>query len=71
MRNHKSSKPEQNQAYLAYLLRLWQVQENGMLTWRASLEASQTGKRMGFTSLEELIAYLRMILSESLKRDSS
>jgi hypothetical protein len=45
--------------YLAYLLRLWQVDGNGDPAWRASLEDSRTGERRGFAGLESLVAYLR------------
>ena len=44
--------------YLAYLLRLWQVTDAGKLVWRASLEDPHTGERLGFASLEALIAFL-------------
>jgi hypothetical protein len=45
--------------YLSYLLRLWQIQEESGLAWRASLEEVKTGEKRSFTSLEELIADLR------------
>lgn len=40
-----------------YLLRLWRAEtlDRG---WRASLEESRTGERIGFASLEQLFAYL-------------
>lgn len=44
--------------YLSYMLRLWQVQEDGELTWRASLESPQTGERRGFSNLAVLFAFL-------------
>ena len=44
--------------YLSYLLRLWRVSEE-KAAWRASLESSRTGERIGFTCLESLFAYLR------------
>ena len=52
--------------YLSYLLRLWrdedqehsQVKDQGAC-WRASLQSPQSGKRIGFLSLEELFDYLR------------
>ena len=44
--------------YLSYLLRLWRVSEE-KAAWRASLESSRTGKRIGFTDLESLFAYLK------------
>jgi hypothetical protein len=45
--------------YVSYLLRLWQTESEGQLVWRASLESPQTGERLGFGSLDELIAFLR------------
>ncbi|NPA93599.1 MAG: hypothetical protein GXO56_07970 [Chloroflexi bacterium] len=44
--------------YYAYLLRLWR-DDACPTCWRASLEDPQTGKRVGFASLEKLLAYLR------------
>ena len=46
--------------YRSYLLRLWQVREADGLAWRASLEEVKTGEQRGFTSLDELFAYLRL-----------
>jgi hypothetical protein len=48
----------QPERYLAYMLRLWQVDGEGQLTWRASLESPHTGERHGFASLEALFAFL-------------
>ena len=45
--------------YLAYMLRLWQVEVDGDLVWRASLESPHTGERRGFASLEALFDFLR------------
>jgi hypothetical protein len=39
---------------VAYLLHLWCSAGQ----WRASLENLETGKRLGFASLEQLFAYL-------------
>ena len=44
--------------YASYLLRLWQVQSQGELVWRASLEHSSTGERRAFASLTDLYAFL-------------
>ena len=46
--------------YRAYLLRLWLVsaEHRGHGAWRASLENSHTGERIGFANLEQLFAYL-------------
>jgi len=45
--------------YLAYMLRLWQVDSDGEPAWRASLESPHTGERKGFASLEALFDFLR------------
>lgn len=44
-------------AYQAYLIRLWQEEEQG--EWRATLENPHTGERKGFANLDSLITYLR------------
>ena len=43
--------------YMAYMLRLWQV-DGESPAWRASLEEARTGKRYGFGSLEMLFQFL-------------
>jgi hypothetical protein len=48
--------PEQ-QRYLAYMLRLWQMGQDRR-AWRASLENAHTGARHGFASLDALFAFL-------------
>jgi hypothetical protein len=52
--------------YLSYLLCLWRVSGGGephdmgrKAIWRASLESTRTGERMGFASLDELFDFLR------------
>jgi len=48
--------------HVAYLLRLWRV-DNGMeAIWRASLQDVRTGERLGFAGLDEAFAYLRQQL---------
>ena len=49
----------QPERYLAFMLRLWQVDGEGRPTWRASLESPRTGERHGFASLEALFEFLR------------
>ena len=44
--------------YLAYLLRLWRVNDDGKPVWRASLESPHTGERHGFANLEALFDFL-------------
>ncbi len=48
----------------SFILRLWRVDHCEAVDWLASLEIPETGKRIGFASLEQLFAYL-MELSES------
>jgi hypothetical protein len=58
-KNVKQSKNDRKYPYrIAYLLRLWCVDESGGFNWQASLEIPKTRKRIGFSSLEELFAYL-------------
>jgi hypothetical protein len=45
--------------YLAYMLRLWQVQDDEAPCWRASLEDPHTGERRVFANLEALSTHLR------------
>jgi len=45
--------------YLAYLLRLWETQDEQGTTWRASLEDVATHIQHGFSSLEKALAFLR------------
>jgi hypothetical protein len=44
--------------YVAYLLRLWQVNEGEDAIWRASLESAHAGERQGFASLADLCTFL-------------
>ena len=50
---------ERQRRYLAYLLRLWQIQDKGKIGWRASLENAHTGEKLAFAHLDELVAFLR------------
>jgi hypothetical protein len=49
---------------ISFLLRLWCEEDGASYNWRASLETPETGKRIGFASLEQLLIYL-IDLSES------
>lgn len=42
----------------SFILRLWRVEHSEEASWLASLEIPETGKRVGFASLEQLFAYL-------------
>jgi hypothetical protein len=50
--------------YLAYLLRLWQVDQRRESAWRASLEDAHSNEIHGFTSLDDLFNFLRLRLQE-------
>jgi hypothetical protein len=47
----------ENSAYLAYMLRLWLVDDEGPV-WRASLESPHTGERHTFADSQTLLAFL-------------
>jgi hypothetical protein len=42
----------------SFILRLWQVEQSDTPDWQASVEILKTGKRIGFSSLEQLFAFL-------------
>ena len=52
--------------YQAFLLRLWQANQNGDRVWRASLEDTRTGERRGFASPEAL---MEVLLDQTRKKD--
>ncbi|MBN1813294.1 MAG: hypothetical protein JXA14_15770 [Anaerolineae bacterium] len=56
--------------YLSYLLRIWAVDQNGSRIWRASLESSTTGERLGFPDLDTLLAFLRQRTSGTSEPDA-
>jgi len=53
------NKQRQEQRYLSYLLRLWQIGNGEKQVWRASLESPGTGERQGFASLEKMFDFLQ------------
>ncbi len=42
----------------SYILRLWRANEPQTGEWHASLEDPSTGERFGFSSLEQLFAFV-------------
>jgi hypothetical protein len=50
--------------YISYLLRLWQIESEGELVWRASLESPHTGERRGFASLADVFTFLEKELGQ-------
>ena len=58
-------------SYVAYLLRLWRVKEEGKTTWRASLQSPQTRERRGFASLDALFDFLQQQTETALDSERS
>ncbi len=50
--------------YYSYLLRIWQVPTNEDHSWRIQLENVQTGEKHGYSSLGELLTYLRLVTAQ-------
>jgi hypothetical protein len=50
--------------YLSYLLRLWRNSEE-RFAWRASLTSPDTGERVGFASLDDLVRFLRRQIGQA------
>jgi hypothetical protein len=44
--------------YRSFLLRLWQVEQNGDWVWRCSLEETGTDRHQQFVNLDALFGYL-------------
>ena len=52
--------------YQAYMLRLWQDQDETDPVWRASIESPHTGERQGFASLEALFDFLKQRVDQQV-----
>jgi hypothetical protein len=50
---------EEGRRHLAYLIRLWRVDDGQRAIWRASLQDVRTGQRRGFADLESACRFLR------------
>jgi hypothetical protein len=50
---------ENKPRYFSYLLRVWLAEEGSQPQWRASLEDTLTGERLGFARLDDLCQYLK------------
>jgi hypothetical protein len=50
------------QTYLTFLLRLWRVDGEGQVAWRASLEDAHSGERRGFGDLPALQGFLQALV---------
>lgn len=48
------------EGYHSYLLRIWLHEAAGKTSWRASLEGTRSGERIGFEDLKALVAFLSL-----------
>ena len=55
----------EEQRYLAYLVRLWTVHDNGDVVWRASVEDAHTGERRAFADLDGLVEFLQATVTDA------
>jgi hypothetical protein len=55
---NKSAMIQNQSNYESYLLRVWQVRQDGQVVWRASLESTRTGTRENFADLKQAFAFL-------------
>ncbi len=55
----------EEQRYLAYMVRLWTVRRNGGRLWRASVEDVRTGERQAFADVSGLVAFLQAAMAEA------
>lgn len=51
--------------YMAYLLRLWREKQDG--SWRGLLENPNSGERLGFATLADLVALLEDKTGEAVQ----
>jgi hypothetical protein len=71
MQNPGAAMIKKQISYVAYLLRLWRVKEEGKTTWRASLQSPQTRERRGFASLDALFDFLQQQTETALDAEES
>lgn len=56
--------PVRYDAYVAYMLRLWQAgSRGGQPVWRASLENPHTGERLAFSDTKALFDFLADLMA--------
>ncbi len=53
---------------MAFLIRLWRVDDQRHSTWRASIQDPHTGERRGFVDLKGLFAFLEEETSDRCQR---
>lgn len=47
------------QSYHAYLLRIWHVDEFGVVKWRAALEDARTKETIVFEDIDQMITFIQ------------
>jgi hypothetical protein len=57
----------EEQRYLAFLVRFWQIRKRGELVWRASAESAQTGERKAFADMDLLFSFLKRCTEEQAR----
>jgi hypothetical protein len=57
-------KSRMSATYTAYLVRMWQEQEE--IPWRASAQSVRTGEKIYFSDLESLFVFLRAQTSPAM-----
>ena len=62
--------PEEKPGYMAFMLRLWRSKTNGEDCWRASLEQTDSGERIGFICLADLVRYLEQLTGSSSRHET-
>jgi hypothetical protein len=60
---------QEQQGYVAYLVRFWQISSGESIVWRASLDDPSTGERKGFANPASLFTFLCDQLGESSADD--
>ena len=50
--------------YRSFLLRLWMIDEDGLRSWRITIDEPATSMHRGFTNLSDLIAYLIEVICD-------
>ncbi len=59
MRKFEVMKTNDPPEYFSYLLRLWRENGKDGMSWRVSLESTETGDRLGFANLDLMFEYIK------------
>ena len=61
---------DRRQNYLSYLLRVWRTGGEKDSVWLSSLTNPFTGEELGFSTLQELLAFIQSQVDEKERRAS-